>query len=315
MYCRGWSEAKPGHAEDQNQDTFQVQDTVGDSVLLAICDGASSTVYARQWARELAAAAEPDWPDLDDDMLTTRLDMVRERFQDTLPADLPWYMSHKIAKEGSQATLIVASLTSAPGGDEITIRTVAVGDSALILFRQDGSTAAFPLEKAAGFGLSPRLVSTKPQPSLGYERWDAALVPGDVLVGCTDAVAKWILEGIESADRQPLFQVLLDVLEDGAATRSDGAGLSGRLVGSTTQHRLDEDDVTLVLCVPVPPESAHEPLQFAREVLEGHLTGDFGRLVGAPPQAWWTTLLSGVLRVFRAVLQWVVNVLGTAEPR
>jgi hypothetical protein len=297
MYCRGWSAAKPGHADDQNQDAFQIRrDAAGDSVLLAICDGASSTVYARQWARALAAAAEPDWPSMDADMLTTALDMVREQFQLTLPADLPWYMSHKIAKEGSQATLMVASFTQVPGRDEISIRTIAVGDSSLILFRQDGSTAAFPLGKAADFGLSPRLVSTKPQPGLQYERWDATLLSGDVLVGCTDAVAKWMLESVESADRPPLFRLLLDVLGDGASP-----GLFGCIAGRTKQRRLDEDDVTLVLCVPVRPESASAPLQFAHQVLEGHLTGDFGRLAGAPSV--WTTLLSGARRIIRAVLR------------
>ena len=85
-----------------------------------------------------------------------------------------------------------------------------------VLFRRDGSTAAFPLEKSADYGLSPRLVSTRPQPALPYERWDAVLAPGDVLIGCTDAVAKWTLQGIESADRPAVFRLLLDVLGDGA---------------------------------------------------------------------------------------------------
>jgi hypothetical protein len=306
IYCRGWSGAKPGHADDQNQDAFQIRhDAVGGSVLLAICDGASSTVYARQWARALADAAEPDWPSMDDDALTATLDTVRKRFQHTLPADLPWYMSHKIAKEGSQATLMVASFTQVPGLDEVSIRTIAVGDSSLILFRQDGSTAAFPLEGSADFGLSPRLVSTKLQPGLRYERWDATMLPGDVLVGCTDAVAKWTLESVEVADRSPLFRLLLDVLGDGA-----GPGLYDCIAGRTQQRRLDEDDVTLVLCVPVRPESARAPLQFAHEVLEGHLTGDFEHLAGAPSA--WTILLSSVRRVIRTVRRWIVSVLRTA---
>lgn len=284
MYCRGWSEAKPGQAGDQNQDAFAtrvVPDAAGAAALLAICDGASSTVYAGPWARALAAAAEPDWPGLDDDALTLRLDAVREQFQLTLPDDLPWPMAHKIAREGSQATLVVAAFTRAPGRDEVSVRTVAVGDSSLILFRRDGSTAAFPLEKSADYGLSPRLVSTKPQAALPYERWDAVLAPGDVLIGCTDAVAKWTLQGIESADRSAVFRLLLDVLGDGATADPGepraGAGLFGRIAAGAASRRLGEDDITLVLCVPVRPESAGAPLDFAREVLNGHLTGDLDR--------------------------------------
>ena len=308
MYCRGWSQAKPGHASDQNQDAFEtrlVRDEAGDTVLLAICDGASSTVYAGPWARALVAAAEPDWPSLDDDMLTLRLDAVRERFQHTLPDDLPWYMSHKIAKEGSQATLVVASFTRTPGSQEISFRTVAVGDSSLILFRRGGSTAAFPLAKSADFGLSPRLISTKLQPDLRYERWDATLKPGDVLIGCTDAVGRWALEGVESADWSAFFRLLLDVLGDDGfpepgPVSADG-GLFGRIACSTTQRRLDEDDVTLVLCVPVRPESAQAPLYFAQEVLNGHLTGDFGRLYVSPSA--WTTLVNAARRALRAVVR------------
>ncbi len=247
MYCRGWSEAKPGHTDDENQDAFEIRlvpDAAGGSVLLAVCDGASSTVYARQWAQALAATAEPDWTDLDDDTLTATLDQVRERFQLTLSPDLPWYMSHKIAREGSQATLLVASFRRIPGRGEISCRAVAVGDSSLLLFRRDGSTAAFPVGKSADFGLSPRLVSTKPQPGLPYERWDATLGPGDVVIGCTDAVAKWMLEGVEAADRPSLFRVLLDILGDGGGpdrdARQAGEGLSGRIAGGAAPRRLEE---------------------------------------------------------------------------
>jgi hypothetical protein len=293
MYCRGWSEAKPGQAGDQNQDAFAtrlVADAAagggGDSgALLAICDGATSTVYAGPWARALAAAAEPDWPGLDDAALTLRLDAVRERFQLTLPDDLPWPMAHKIAREGSQATLVVAAFTRAPDSDEISVRTVAVGDSSLILFRRDGSAATFPLEKSADYGLNPRLVSTKSQPGLPYERWDAVLAPGDVLIGCTDAVAKWTLQGLESADRSAVFRLLVDVLGDGAGADPGeppaAIGLFDRIASSAAPRRLDEDDVTLVLCVPLRKESTGAPLDFAREVLTSHLTGDL-ELPAAP---------------------------------
>src|SRR5215831_10496150 len=75
----------------------------GDSVLLAISDGASSTIYAGPWARSLVAEAQLDWPSLDDETLTTKMDAARERSRAAYPADLPWYIAHKLTKEGSQA--------------------------------------------------------------------------------------------------------------------------------------------------------------------------------------------------------------------
>lgn len=321
IYCRGWSEAKPGHDAEENQDAFQtrlVRDAAGDSALVAVSDGATSTVFADSWARALVAAAEPDWPDLDDGTLTARLDVVREQFQRTLPADLKWYMTAKLDKEGSQATLLAASFACTPGG-EIRCQAVAVGDSPLIVFRRDGSTASFPVARSADFGPGPPLVSTKPQPGLRYERWDATLVPGDVLVGCTDAVGKWTLEGAESADRPSVFRLLLSLLGDDGSpvpdTRPPDISLSGRIASSAVQRGLEEDDVTLVLCVPVPPEAASAPLDFARKVLHRHLTSDF-ELVSAPAPTGitplWVTVLRWAGRVIRAALRWAGRVLGAA---
>ena len=313
MYCRGWSEAKPGDTSEQNQDAFQARltrDAAGDRLLLAICDGASSTAYAGQWARALAAAAEPDWPSLDDDTLTVRLDAVREQYQLALPQDLPWYMAHKIAKEGSQATLLVASLTRGPGSGEISCQAVAVGDSPLIVFQREGPPSSFPLGSSAEFGRSPRLVSSLPQPGLGYERWGATLVPGDILIGCTDAVGKWMLQGVESADSTSCLRLLLDLLGDSETAQPPAqpaaTSLFGRIAGSAAARDLGVDDVTLVLCVPVEPASGRTPVSFAQEVLNAHLAGDFAGLrAPVPPRA---TALDLIKRAWAALLRLAVTI-------
>jgi hypothetical protein len=315
MYCRGWSEAKPGHACEQNQDAFTARvtrDAAGERLLLAICDGATSTVYAGPWARALVTAAEPDWPGLDDDALTGRLDAVREQFTLALPEDLPWPQAHKIAKEGSQATLLVASLTRAPGSGEVTCQAVAVGDSSLILFPREGPTASFPLARSADFGTSPRLVSSRPQPALGYERWTATLGPGDILIGCTDAVGQWTLQGVESADATSCLRLLLDLLGDREipepAAQAATTSLSARIAGAAARA-LADDDVTLMLCVPVPAGSERMPLSFAREVVNAHLTGDFdglrpAELPPAPPRA---TVLDVLKRIGAALVRLAVT--------
>jgi hypothetical protein len=279
MFCQAWSGPKPGHDPEQNQDAFEMRRVHGqdgdDGVLLAVSDGASSTVYAGSWARTLVAAAAPDWPSLDDEALTARLDEARERIRLDFPADPPWYVAHKLAKEGGQAALVVVLFRSIPG--EVLVRTVAVGDCALIVFRADGSTASFPISDSTGFGLSPRLISTKPQPALQYDRWSASLKPGDLAVVCTDAVGKWALQCVESGDRNALFRVLLDLLDEGQATGTgelaEDSDLFSRLAGCTGPQRLPEDDVTVVLCVPFRPGRKRKPEDRARAVLERHLSG------------------------------------------
>lgn len=286
MFWRGWTGPKPGQDHGENQDAFETRllpDTADGGMLLAVCDGAGSTLFAGPWARALAAAVEPDWPDLDDAGLTARLDEIRERFQGAQPDDLPWYMERKLAREGSQAAFLAVAFTPMPGTGEVGLRAVAVGDCTLILFRCDGSVASFPLSESGQFGLSPRLVSTKPQPALRYDRWDASLQPGDLIVACTDAVGKWVLEGVESADQASIFGLLHDLLDEDdhpePSSRSADNGLFRRIAETAPQRRLHADDVTVVLCVPASPFSVDTPHDFAVAALESHLGGDFTGLV------------------------------------
>jgi hypothetical protein len=270
-------------------------------MLLALCDGAGSTVYAGPWARALATAAEPDWPDLGDAGLTAELDEARGRFLRAQPDDLPWYMAHKLAREGSQAAFLTVTFASKPDAGEVGLRAVAVGDCTLILFRRDGSVTSFPLSKSGQFGLSPRLVSTKPQPSLPYDRWDASVKPGDLIVACTDAVGKWMLEGVESADRAPIFGLLLDLLEkdddQAPSGRTADSDLFSRISQTNPQRRLHEDDVTVVLCVPTPPFGDGAPRDFAVAVLKSHLSGDFTLLLGPGPG--WRESVAAIVRRLR----------------
>lgn len=304
MFCHAWSAPKPGHDPGDNQDAYEARWVRGQAdqrgMLLAVSDGASSTVYAGPWARTLVAAAELEWPSLDDQALTARLDAARERFRLGFPADPPWYVAHKLAKEGSQAALVVVSFQSVPGAGEVLVQAVAVGDCALIVFRGDGSTASFPISDSAGFGVSPRLISTKPQPDLQYDRWESSLRPGDVAVVCTDAVGKWTLQGIESGDRNALVRVLVDVLgEDPAAGSGEpaaGSDLFDRLADGSGPQRLPEDDVTAVLCIPIRPGRTRNPDDLARAVLERQLSGD-----GGTAKTWLARLAAVIASAWRAL--------------
>lgn len=307
MFWRGWTGPKPGQDHTENQDAYEtrpVRGVPGGGMLLALCDGAGSTVYAGPWARALAAAVQFDWPDLDDAGLKARLDEVRERSQQAQPDDLPWYMAHKLAREGSQAAFLAVAFAPAPDTAEVGFRAVAVGDCTLILFRCDGSVESFPLSESGQFGLSPQLVSTKPQPNLRYERWDGSVKPGELAVACTDAVGKWILEGVEAEDRAPIFRLLLDLVNgDGqreAGERPTDSGLFPRIAQTTPQRPLHEDDVTVVLCVPAPPSGVGTPHDVAVATLNSHLTGDFSGLYPAQPgrPAWVAAIVSLLRRAY-----------------
>lgn len=308
MFCRAWSGPKPGHDHEQNQDAYEVRlghsQAGGDSVLLAISDGASSTIYAGPWARSLVAEAQLDWPSLDDETLTTKMDAARERARAAYPADLPWYIAHKLTKEGSQATLLVASFKRAPHTDEVLIRTVAVGDSVLIVFRHDGSVASIPVSDSADFGLSPRLISTKPQPALRFDRWAGSLELGDIAVACTDAVGKWILQCVESSNSKSIFRLLLDVFDEYEIPepnmRAAGDDLFSRLSERAGPRKFAEDDVTMVLLIPIRPDKTRVPGDLARATLEAHLSGDIER-VSKPRPAWLARLTAVVRRIWRTL--------------
>ncbi|RPI28240.1 MAG: hypothetical protein EHM61_05805 [Acidobacteria bacterium] len=227
LFLRSWTAPKEGNRPEQNDDGARTESlsTAEDArmALIAVADGATEAVHSGLWARALVAAAEPDWPTLDDDELNARLDRIRRAFAPIgQGAKIPWYVREKFATQGSQATLLTAILESAADEDDVSVQAVAVGDCCLVLFKADGEVCTFPVDSSKDFGVHPALVANRPQTSLDYRRWESRVQIGDVLIACTDALGKWILQCVESSQTGLLFAALLGLL----AVRPESAGVT-----------------------------------------------------------------------------------------
>ena len=222
LFWREWTLAKIGYDPEQNEDAclaseFQHDDGSAAS-LIAISDGASESVYSGLWARKLVDAAEPNWPTLSDDELNQRVEEVRQEFSPTESESLtPFtkiFVRNKFLSQGSQATLLVLTVTGSRDSDSHKLRALSIGDSCLLLFRENGEVCPFPVRTSNDFGLEPRLVQSRSQDRLDCRRWDDKMEPGDLLLVCTDAVGKWALQCLESNPSRAglIFEALLGLL-------------------------------------------------------------------------------------------------------
>jgi hypothetical protein len=217
VFSRAWTLPKDGNTTEQNEDAWRlasfVQGAWRQGIQLTLADGTTEAVYSGLWARTLAAAAEPDWPALGPGEWEERLDEVKKSFT---PFDrdgsVPWYVRNKYLTQGSQATLLTATLSQEPGLPGRMLRALAVGDCCLFLLRPRAQIFAFPLIESEQFGQNPALIISRPQRLLSVQRCEALVQPGDLLLACSDALARWILQIAEVNEFDRVFDVLTDLL-------------------------------------------------------------------------------------------------------
>jgi hypothetical protein len=217
LFCRQWTVQKAGLGSEQNEDaclTRRLEQGDGPpQLLMAVADGATEAVYSRLWAKKLVESAEPDWPLLSDDELSKQLDPIRREFSPFGPGeDVAWYVRNKYMDQGSQATLLVASLTGTTAGESFDVRALSVGDCCLIVLKASGEVLSFPMQSSDDFGVNPVLLGNRiPKPDK-YDRWEAEVEPGDLILAGTDAVSKWALQCLECEKSGLLFEALLGLL-------------------------------------------------------------------------------------------------------
>lgn len=269
-----WSVAKQGNAEGENDDACRVERIPGEggveTLLIAISDGATEAVYSGRWARALVEAAEADWPEIGPG-IEVRLLPVRQKFQPFDPqAELPWYVREKFLTQGSQATLLTVTVSPEASG-VFGLKAVAMGDSCLLLFHiseEEYAYRAFPLDSAADFGANPMLVRNQPSPvPRKYQKFDAQMRAGDLLLACTDAVAKWAMDCLESGGANQLFDALCRLTSHAPAAAPQPDQPEAEHQSSWREwlvHKLRLDRAAPI-AVPEQPLPA-EPLDFAEFV-------------------------------------------------
>jgi hypothetical protein len=217
LFFQEWTVQKAGLTPNLNEDAFLIRNAEPEGdfsrLLIAISDGATEAVYSRLWARKLVEAAESDWPLLADDELGDRLKQVCKEFSPFEPGkEVPWFVRNKYMDQGSQATLLVATVADSKDADSFDIRAVSVGDCCLFVFKASGEVLSFPVQHSDEFGVNPVLLGNRLTRPLKYDHWQGHIEPGDLLLIGTDALSKWALQCLERRHSGLLFDALLELL-------------------------------------------------------------------------------------------------------
>lgn len=237
-------------------------DMLRETVTAGVCDGATESALAKDWAHLLSRTAAEhalDRPDLlaggaafeeFASSAVAQWDPWLARYTQARVAQarpLKWYEHTKLA-EGAYATLLTVRVDPDPGLHHETAepawrwRAAALGDSCLFHLRDDRLVQAFPVEAAEDFGTVPDL--------FGSRNHDVALLarrtrfaegrcgPGDRLLLMTDALAAWFLS---APDQDGAVGQLLEF-----AGPDDLDGFKDWLNGLRACGHLRNDDVAVV---------------------------------------------------------------------
>ncbi|MFC9296189.1 hypothetical protein ACFTWH_27705 [Streptomyces sp. NPDC057011] len=218
MYVTRLVVPKHGSSEAECEDAVAVlpacthDDMLRTPLTAGVCDGATESVLAKDWARILsraAAAAALDRPEVMaggaafeefaagavaqwEPWLET---YTLARAEEGRP--LKWYEQAKLGA-GAFATLLAVRVDPGPGPAAAwRWRAAALGDSCLFHMRENRLLSSFPVQRPEEFGTTPDLFGSRNHDTVllrertRFTAGDAR--PGDRLLLMTDALAAWFL--------------------------------------------------------------------------------------------------------------------------
>ncbi|MES2464747.1 MAG: protein phosphatase 2C domain-containing protein [Armatimonadota bacterium] len=199
---------KEGSTDAQYEDAWAASEAgeasglvcVSPNLTVAVSDGASAAIFARDWARRLVAAFTKG--DIGADATDTQIGEVASAEGALWRSDVEtkatsWHAQEKL-QTGSAATLLVLSLSA----HERKWAAFAVGDVCLFIVRGGKLKYAFPVAKSSGFDDRPALLSTESRAALPpVKRFGTDIEAGDRFLLMTDALAAWFLSDFEKKVR------------------------------------------------------------------------------------------------------------------
>ncbi|MFI5618171.1 hypothetical protein [Streptomyces sp. NPDC051567] len=262
---------KTGNSPEECEDAIGVSwSPDASSLFAAVSDGASESLLAGAWARQLVhgavasmAAADDEPGDGQDglsgsfveDLLARTVDQwdgyIAEYQEERATHGRPiaWYEQPGLEK-GAFATLAAVHVRAAsadPKDPEAvrpwTWRAFALGDSCLFHLRGGRLITSSPITDGHGFGITPQL--------LGSRNRDAALITerastttgglraGDELLLSTDALAAWLLSHPEISSDQAGKQL-------GKLADLDEESFTEWVQNERNRSRMRNDDVALI---------------------------------------------------------------------
>lgn len=233
--------SKDVECPEQNEDALRID---AGRAMAAVADGVTSGIFSGLWARILVDAVIADAPDVQNRESFGRwLTLRRELWASQIRVGrLSWFQKAKL-REGAFSTLLWIRFVPDPDNlltSAACLQACAVGDSCLFHVRAGQTLAAFPLQRSAEFDANPIVVGSVDRNHddlLQFKTLDVPILPGDLLVLCTDALARWALESQESGS-QPAWESYWNMPPE--AWREEILGLRDR-------GAIRYDDTTLAL--------------------------------------------------------------------
>lgn len=237
--------AKAGNRPEECEDASRVSYPYhGGPARIALCDGASESAFAGNWARILTRAfvhSPLDLAGLDKPSLDVWLKPCEEEWNRAVPWErIPWHGEAK-TRAGALATLLGMTVSQTPDGSgAFPWRAVAVGDCCLFIVREDALALSFPLEESGQFNITPPLICSNPANNAGLwprvRQLEGECRPGDLIILASDALACWMLERRESGGRP--WETLLALSSEGA--------WEGWVQARRGERVMRNDDTTLI---------------------------------------------------------------------
>jgi hypothetical protein len=253
---RAFYAPKDGSTDAQYEDAWAATEageasglvTASSEMTVAVSDGASAAIFARDWARRLVAAFTTG--ELGSGATDKQIAGVAVREGALWRTEVEtkatsWHAQEKL-QTGSAATLLVLTLS----GDDRKWSAFAVGDVCLFIVRGGKLKYAFPVPKSTGFDDRPALLSTEARaPFPTVKRFGNTLEPGDRVLLMTDAIAAWFLTDFEKKRRPwetlpsdpETFAAFVQKERDAAKMKNDDATMIEILVseGSSAVDTVD----------------------------------------------------------------------------
>jgi hypothetical protein len=231
---------KIGEADSTNQDRFA---SSVDGSLIALADGAGSSLYPGQWAELLVKAfcqsadnpiaairqSEQEW-------LKLSQEQWRQYYLEKLQSpNRKWWQGGSQLKACGFSTFLGLRLDRAQG----QWQAVAVGDSCLFkLEKQTNQLFVFPYKTAQAFKRTSQCFASLPEyPSFSPQFVEGQYQAGDIFLLATDALSHRLLSDYEQKgeDWQTWFGL------------TAGNDFSGAIANLRAKQMIQNDDVTMVL--------------------------------------------------------------------
>lgn len=191
---------KCGNSEKENEDSLLTPADVYEPVLkFAVADGATETSFSREWSKILVDFYN-EYPFEEEHFNTTVQKAAQDWTSLNTAVELPWYAKQKL-EIGAFAAFLGVTIDMVSH----SYCAAAIGDSTLFHIRNNALHHSFPIQHPDEFDNTPFLLSSNPEYrsriSAHVQYFSKEILPGDMIVLATDALALWILMKAETGEQ------------------------------------------------------------------------------------------------------------------